>query len=314
MVTKTPVSINNVLVTGATGIVGAPLCNKLARFGIQVITYSRTAAGFDPLSGVRHIQGDILDPVALADAALGADVIFHVAAAVHGSESTLAGFEVINVTGTANVIRAARDAGARLVHVSTVNVEGFHRGVLTDAYASTKARAEKLVLDAVNDGLDAVIVRPATVFGNQPGRAGQIVDRLLSRSLRAIPAPSRKISPVWAGDLAIALILAAESGTGGKTYTVAGPAMSTREFVESVSRAAGVPAPRISLPVWAIAVPLQIAWWGRAFTRWTPPVTVESVRSESVHDGSQAAGELGFSYTPISEIFTGRPDANKNGD
>ena len=295
--------IKQAFVTGATGIVGVPLCSKLAEMGIGVTAYSRHADRFDASSGVRHLQGDIRDSVALSNAVSGADVIFHVAAAVHGSESTIAGFESMNVTGTANAIRAARDADVRLIHVSTVNVAGFHSGALKNDYASTKARAEELIHEGVNDGLDAVIVRPATVFGNEAGRAGQIVDRLLSRSLRILPAPSRMISPVWAGDLAIALIKAAESGVTGKTYTVAGPAMSTREFAESVSSAAGVPAPRMSIPVWAIVVPLQFAWWSSRFTRWKPPVTVESLRSGSIYDGRSAASELGFAYTPIQKIF-----------
>ena len=306
MVTNLPVSINKVLVTGATGIVGTPLCSKLAGLGIQVIAYSRNSYGSDLPASVRHIRGDILDRAVLANAASGADVIFHVAAAVHGSESTLAGFEAMNVTGTANAIGAALGADAMLVHVSTVNVEGFRTGALKDDYASTKARAEELVLGAVKDGLDAVIVRPATVFGSKSGRAGQIVDRLLSRSLRVLPAPSRMISPVWAGDLAVALIKAAELGIVGKTYTVAGPVMSTNDFVRTVSHAAGVPAPRMSIPAWAILGPLQLAWWSRRFTRWTPAVSVESVRSNSIHDGNTAASELGFSYTPISEIFDRR--------
>ena len=209
----------------------------------------------------------------------------------------------MNVTGTEYVIRAARDLGAKLVHVSTVNVDGFRRGVLTDAYATTKAQAEEKVLDATGCGLDAVIVRPATVFGNEPGRAGLVVDRLLSGLLAVLPAPSRMVSPVWAGDLAEALVGAVELGESGQTYTVAGPAMSTGEFVKSVARAADVPAPRISIPAWAIMVPLQLAWWGRNITRWTPPVPVSSIRSESVHDGRTAASDLGFRYTPISEIF-----------
>ncbi|MCH7970698.1 MAG: NAD-dependent epimerase/dehydratase family protein [Chloroflexi bacterium] len=305
MVTDPSPGFKHAFVTGATGIVGAPLCNKLAEMGVRVTAYSRTAGSFDLLPGVDHAQGDILDPVVLADAANGADVIFHVAAAVHGSESTFDGFESVNVTGTGNVIRIARDSGVRLVHVSTVNVEGFHQGVLTDDYSSTKARAEELVLDAVENGLDALIVRPAMVFGSEAGRAGLIVDRLLSGSLKVLPAPSRKISPVWAGDLAVALIRAAESGKTGETYTVAGPTMSTREFVGSVSTAAGVPKPRMTITVWAIVVPLQLAWWSRRFTRWTPAVSVESVRSDSIHDGNTAASELGFSYTPISEIFDG---------
>lgn len=313
MVADHPMRFKHAFITGATGIVGVPLCKKLAEMGIRVTAYSRNSGSFDPPSSVRHVQGDILDPVVLTGAASGADVFFHVAAAVHGSESTLAGFEAMNVNGTANAIRAAFDAGAKLIHVSTVNVEGFHSGVLTDEYASTKARAEELVRDAVKDGLDAVIVRPATVFGNEPGRAGLIVDRLLSGSLRVLPAPSRKISPVWAGDLAVALIRAAESGKTGQTYTVAGPTMSTREFVASVSESASVPSPRLSIPVWAVTVPLQLAWWGRRITRWTPPVSVETVRAGSVHDGSQAASELGFSYTPISEIFGGIMDVANSG-
>ncbi|MCI0776227.1 MAG: hypothetical protein J4N97_10935, partial [Chloroflexi bacterium] len=76
--------------------------------------------------------------------------------------------------------------------------------------------------------------------------------------------------------------------------------------VRTVSHAAGVPAPRMSIPAWAILGPLQLAWWSRRFTRWTPAVSVESVRSNSIHDGNTAASELGFSYTPISEIFDRR--------
>jgi nucleoside-diphosphate-sugar epimerase len=192
-----------------------------------------------------------------------------------------------------------------------VNVEGFRNGLFIDSYASTKARGEELVLGAVNEGgLDAVVVRPATVFGNVQGRAGLLVDRLLGKSLRMLPAPARMISPVWAGDLAVGLIRAAEVDGVGEVYTVAGPSMTTRDFVAAVADSAGVPKPLVSIPAWMVAVPLQLAWWGRGITHWTPPVSVESVFSGSVYDGSGAARDLGFSYTPIGEIFgvpTGQP-------
>jgi nucleoside-diphosphate-sugar epimerase len=174
---------------------------------------------------------------------------------------------------------------------------------LRDAYASTKSQAEELVLSAAGNGLDAVVARPGTVFGDEAGRAGLIVDRLLAGSLRVLPAPSRMISPVWTGDLATALIKAAALGVSGTIYTVAGPAVSTGEFVAAVSKSAGVRPPRFSIPAWAVVVPLQLAWWGRKVTRWTPPVSVEAVRTGSVHDGSSAAQELGYSYTPVAEIF-----------
>jgi hypothetical protein len=51
------------------------------------------------------------------------------------------------------------------------------------------------------------------------------------------------------------------------------------------------------------SVPLQLAWWLRKVTRWTPPVSVESLMNGSAHDGAVAASELGFQYTDIDEIF-----------
>ena len=303
MVTDPSTGIKHAFVTGATGIVGVPLCQQLVEMGVRVTAFSRTTGDFGLPESVDHVLGDVLDDSAIADAAEGADVIFHVAAAVHGAASTRAEFDRLNVGGTNNVIRVARDLGAKLVHVSTVNVAGYRRGELDDAYAASKSRAEKLVANAVGEGLDTVIVRPGTVFGNEAGNAGMIVDRLLSGLLTILPAPSRRFSPVWSGDLAMALIRAAQVGETGRTYTVAGPATSTGEFVKSVCASTGVGGPKLSIPAWMFAVPLQLAWWGKAITRWTPPVSVESLVHGSEHDGSQAAIDLGFTYTPVDEIF-----------
>jgi dihydroflavonol-4-reductase len=303
MVTDPSVRFKHAFVTGATGIVGAPLCARLSAKGIRVTAYSRTPGDSELPPDVTQVLGDILDPEALRASAGDADLIFHVAAAVHNSASTLAGFERVNVSGTANIVEVAREIGAKLVHVSTVNVEGFHRGELADDYARTKAAAEDLVHAAVEDGLDAAIVRPAAVFGNEPGRSGIIVDRILSGSLKILPAPSRKMSGVWSSDLANALINAAVLGEAGSTHTIAGPTMTTGEFVSSVARSAGVKRPLLSIPAWMFAVPLQLAWWGKGVTRWTPPFSVESLLNGSVHDGAPAAVELDFKYTPIAEIF-----------
>ena len=303
MVTDPSFRFKHVLVTGGTGIVGQPLRNRLASIGVQTTIISRSKNKSGLPVGVDHVQADVQDFGSLAAVPTDTDVIIHAAAAVHGSASSLTEFEQVNVVGTQNMIRVARELGARLVHVSTVNVEGFNNGTLTDAYAETKARAERLVLDAVQDGLDAVVVRPATVFGNVAGTAGLIVDRLLSGSLVALPAPSRMISPVWAGDLANALMRAADTGETGQIYTIAGPPTSTANFVRSIAENADVSEPMITIPAWLIAIPLQVAWWVRKVTRWTPPVSVEAVRTGSIHEGRAAADDLGFDYTPVSEIF-----------
>ena len=303
MVTDPAIGFKHAFITGATGIVGVPLCRALVRAGVSVTAFSRNLTPNVLPEEVVHVRGSILDKDALARAAEGADVVFHVAAAVHGSTSTHSDFESVNVTGTENVIDAALESGANLVHVSTVNVEGFRAGTLRDFYAETKSVAEELVMEAVDDGLTASIVRPATVFGNELGRAGLLVDRLLAGSLRVLPAPSRRISPVWSGDLAKALILAAADDHSGRVFTVAGPTVSTGEFVKSVTGAADTRGVMLSIPAGMFSVPLQLAWWLRKVTRWTPPVSVESLMNGSAHDGAVAAYELGFQYTDINEIF-----------
>ena len=302
MVADYSVSFKHAFVTGPTGIVGTPLCRALVELGVRVTAFSRGVSPSDVPDGVAAVRGNILNAEDVVRAAEGADVIFHLAAAVHGSASSRSEFAKVNVDGTADVIAAARATGAKLVHVSTVNVAGFRNGQLADAYAETKSEGEKLVENAAEEGLDAVIVRPATVFGNETGKAGLIVDRLLNHSLRVLPAPSRKISPVWSSDLADALIAAASSGTSGQIYTIAGETGSTGEFVTRVCDAAGLRRPNISVPAILLAVPLQLAWWTRKITRWTPPVSVESLLNGSEHDGELARRELGFEYTPIEEI------------
>jgi nucleoside-diphosphate-sugar epimerase len=306
MITDLSPHFKQAFVTGGTGMVGTPLCNLLSRMGVRVTAFSRSRGDVEFGDLVTHVVGDILDREAVLEAATGADVVFHVAAAVHGSKSTYEGFHRMNVGGTENVINAAETLGVRLVHVSSVNVDGFNRGQLADPYAQTKAMAEELVLEAVERGLDAVVVRPATVFGSEPGRSGLVVDRILSGSLKILPAPSRKISPVWVEDLAVAFTRVAEVGAAGRIYTVAGPTVSTVEFARSIAERVGVRPYLVTIPAWLIAIPLQMAWWTKTLTRITPPVTVEAVRSGSVHDGVEAADELGFSYTPITDIF-GKP-------
>lgn len=285
-------------------MVGRAVVDEIISRNIGVVAVVRNVGKARLPSSVRTVQCSLDDLSPAREALSSCDVVIHLAGRTPISGVSNNEFERTNVVGTANIIRECLLTNKKLVHVSTVNVVGYQEGAHPNPYASTKAQAEKLILEAVKDGLDALIVRPATVFGHKQGEAGLIVDRLLARTLRILPSPSRKISPVWTVDLASALVSAAQSGIAGHIYTVAGPTMTTKEFVRAVSDSAGVPAPRFSLPAWTLVVPLQLAWWGRKITRWTPPVSIKAIRTGSMHDGSQAAIELGFRYTPIPEIFS----------
>ncbi|MFI0743096.1 SDR family oxidoreductase [Streptomyces sp. NPDC021100] len=175
----------NVLLTGATGVVGRALLPKLAGHDVTCLIHS------DPMSGHKTLRGDVRLPRLglsrgdLKELAATIDVIVHAAADTSlGTESVMA---ETNVTGTARIVELAREAEARLIHVSTafsaMSTEGDAPAL---AYARTKAHAEEVVRAS---GLPAVVVRPSIIVGDS--RTGRIArhqgfHKLLEAFLRGL--------------------------------------------------------------------------------------------------------------------------------
>src|SRR6185437_2789159 len=128
------------LVTGATGLVGSHIVERLVAAGWRVRALVRksdavrhdAAEGWDGVGwlrgqGVELVAGDILDLSAFGQAARGCDVIFHTAAAVTPRTSRVHPYDayrIPNVNGTRNAIAAAEQTGARLLQLSSVAVYG----------------------------------------------------------------------------------------------------------------------------------------------------------------------------------------------
>src|SRR5579884_1463867 len=120
-----------VAVTGPTGTFGfglIPLLQADARVagivGIARRPFDPTAHGWTKME---YRQGDVRDPDALRDAFAGADAVVHLAFMITGTASAQA-IRAINIEGTLNAFRAAREAGAkRFVYASSVAAYGFHR-------------------------------------------------------------------------------------------------------------------------------------------------------------------------------------------
>src|SRR5215213_2477075 len=117
------------LVTGATGLVGSYVCERLVADGwsVRALVRDPARAAWLTDAGVTLAVGDTTDAASFVAAAAGADVVFHAAAAITpagGWES----FALTNVVGTRNAIEASRASGARLLHVSSVAVYGGVRG------------------------------------------------------------------------------------------------------------------------------------------------------------------------------------------
>jgi uncharacterized protein YbjT (DUF2867 family) len=179
-----------VAMTGATGFVGKATMECLLSAGWQIRALARREQAAK--AGVTWIYGALDKPDSLFELCDGADAILHIAGVVNAPDA--AGFEAGNVTGTANIIAAAKDAGvSRFVHVSSLSAR---EPKLSD-YGASKMRGEKLVATSL---LDWTVVRPPGVYG--PGDTEVLeMFRMAQKGFVLLP-PRGRASWIYVDDLA----------------------------------------------------------------------------------------------------------------
>ncbi len=306
------------LVTGATGKVGNAVARRLADRGDEVVALVRDVArarGVLP-PRVELALGDVTDAQSVADASHGIEGAFNCMGLPEQWLRDPATFERVNARGSANVIAAAREAGAgRVVHTSTFDV--FHAdtgGTVSEErvadypkntdYERSKQRAEELVLNEASKGIEVVIANPASVFGPGPGGTG--LDRMIRDGIRSrLPAtPPGGMTLVYVDDVADGHLAAFERGVPGERYILADGYARCREIVEASVEAAGRGRVPPSLPV-----PLArgLAGVGEAVSKLIrrPPLMargeLEFLLWQARADSSKAQAELGFQPTEWRE-------------
>jgi UDP-glucose 4-epimerase len=236
------------LVTGGAGFIGSHIVERLARAGHRVRVldnlFSGKEANLESIDGdVDLIRADIRDAGAVAGATRGVEVIFHEAAlgSVPRSVADPMTTNEVNLTGTLNVLLAARDANVRrVVYASSSSVYGEtaelpkHEDLTPQPlspYALSKLAAEHYisVFHRVY-GLEAVSLRYFNIFGPRQDPESEYA-AVVPRFVTALLAGKR---PVIYGDglqsrdftfvenVVNANLLAAEAeGVAGRAFNVA---------------------------------------------------------------------------------------------
>ena len=126
-----------ILITGATGFLGAELAKLLAKSGAHIRCTKRTTSTIPILlvpfqAQIEWVNADLLDIFALENALEGTTQVYHCAAWVSLKAADKKPMINTNVTGTANLVNLCTEKGIRMVHVSSIAAIGLAKpGELT---------------------------------------------------------------------------------------------------------------------------------------------------------------------------------------
>jgi farnesol dehydrogenase len=325
----------NVLVTGASGFIGARLVWELVQRGhvVHALTHRSNLEpppGFLPADrpdfnhpNICRFTGDITDADSLRRAMTGCSQVYHLAGYAKNWARDPKTYLDINVDGLRQVCLVARELGIeRIVWTSTMLTFGpTIRGQIGDEsmqrnfsysltqYEASKLEAEYLAAELVKQGLPLVTANPGRVFGpghlNEGNSASLLIDMYDRGRVLFLLGGGRNVGNwVLVDDVVRGLVLAMERGRIGEKYLLGGENVSLKQFFRLVNQVSGkghfqitIRRPAVMTYAWLLK---QRALWFGAYPQITPD-WVRVFLTEWVFSPAKAQRELGYTITPMDE-------------
>lgn len=243
-----------VTIFGGSGFLGRHVVRALARRGyrIRVATRRPDLAGhLQPLGNVGQIQAvqaNVRVRWSVDRAVESADHVINLVGILY--ESGKQTFNSVQDFGARAVAEAARAQNAKLTHGSAIGADLQSES----AYARSKARGERAVLETVND---AVVMRPSILFGPEDGFFNRFADMArFSPALPLIGGGHTRFQPVFVGDVAEAYARSVDGKVeGGRIYELGGPQVLTfRECMEEMLEVIDRKRMLVPVPWWAARI------------------------------------------------------------
>jgi len=310
----------DVVVTGGSGYVGTNLVRALRDAGrrVRVVDLRPPADSDDP--NVSWVRADVRDAAAMRDAVDGADGVFHLAAVISLVGGQRGRVASVNVDGVRAVGDAARAAGVRMVHCSSVHAFDLSAGggrpidethpATTDprlpVYDRSKAAGQAAVLALVETGLDAVVVNPTGILGPRDDGPSRIGAGILALWRRRLPAVvDGGFDWVDVRDVVAGLLAAFERGRTGESYLLPGHRESAPDLIRLAAEVGGVSMPR-ALPLGLLRPVAPLATLlGRVHDAPLLPTrdALHALVTFPHIDGTKAARDLDHHSRPLAETL-----------
>jgi dihydroflavonol-4-reductase len=314
---------HKILVTGASGFIGARLVRQLVESGEQVKAMVRASSSLKFLQGMpadqlEIVEGDVTVGHTVYRSLAGCDRLFHVAALTKFWDRNKGAVEAAAVVGTTEVFEAARRRKLeRVVFTSSVAALGrtyereemdeTHEFNIPDAdeYVGGKTKAEKIALEHQKD-FEVVSVLPSSVFGPgdwkpTPGGKGILQYLTWNVPFFDFPAPAGGINIVDVDDVVAGHMAAMEKGKSGERYVLGGDNVTYQQMFTILSEITGLPGPSPDPLTSGVAEAVGRLLEARAFfTDQEPEVTFRSARDfvnkYSWVSSAKAERELGYRH------------------
>lgn len=314
--------MEKVFITGANGLVGSNLCHRLSALGYEVTALVRPQSNLLGLKGFtgKIVRGDILDEKSLSALMEGSDFAFHTAGLVSFDNRRREELFRVNVEGTRNVMNAAIRIGAKkVIHTSSVAAVGIpSNGDVADetdeynkfkcnvAYADSKHFGEVEVRKAVEGGLNAVIINPASIVGQRDVYSHFGVLLRILKGKKIVPYLEGGMCVVGVDDVVDAEIAALERGKAGERYIIGSENLSFRELFRKIANVVGASEPNVPVPIWTASAAASIIEVLSSITRKPPILTKAHVVSATLphyFSSEKAICELGFQPHSVTDAI-----------
>ncbi len=310
-----------ILLTGATGFLGGRVAEALIAAGHTVRCLVRDPSRAVLSRGGEAVRGDVADAASFCRAALGAEIIVHLAALVRAWRRDRREFDRTNLEGLQHALEASRESGARLLYTSSFIVLGPTDGrvVGEDAprpaprfhndYHRTKWLADQLARHAALEGRPIVRLYPGIVYGPGALTEGNHVVRLLLQHARGelpgiLGRGDLRMCFAYVRDVAAGFVAAIDRAPSGSGYILGGENRTTRDLFDAFQSASGITPPRRSIPFWLASAHGRYQRWRAEITGIEPEVTDQIVgiyRHEWAFSSVAAQRDLGYQITPLTE-------------